>query len=131
MGAWGPGSFENDDALDWAAELDGLDVPAVEQALRTACEATPGLESSSIGIAAAAVVAAAIDGRADELPPELRDWTLARRPALAGLRDDARDALRSIRSDSELRDLWAESDDLDAWTSVVDALIARLTNMPA
>lgn len=31
MGAWGYGSFENDDALDWLAELE--DVSQLEEAL--------------------------------------------------------------------------------------------------
>ena len=127
MGAWGSGSFDNDDALDWAAEIDGLDVLTVERALLTARFETPAVEAGSVGVAAAAVVAAAIDGRTEDLPPELRDWTLERQVALAGLRDDALDALRSIRSDSELRDLWTESGELSDWTASVDALVARLT----
>ncbi|MBA2349680.1 MAG: DUF4259 domain-containing protein [Solirubrobacterales bacterium] len=64
MSAWGPGSFDNDIASDWAADLaDGGGLEMVRESLRTAalCPLEEYLESDegSEALAAAEVVAAA------------------------------------------------------------------------
>ena len=60
MGAWGAGPFENDDAMDWAIDLEESgDVGFVVEALRAA-ESDGYLDApeGSVTIAAAEVVAA-------------------------------------------------------------------------
>ena len=70
MGAWGPGSFENDAALDWAWELDeDLDASALRRALAAVYDGKTDEEA----VAAAEVVAALSAG-----PPPPRHPTRSR-----------------------------------------------------
>jgi hypothetical protein len=39
----------------------------------------------------------------------------------------AQQAVRRVQASSELRDLWEEAGELDAWNSTLDDLLARLT----
>ena len=129
MGAWGSGSFENDDALDWFAELEAEGLRAAGHALSAVEQLAPEyLEAStcSAGLAAAEVVAALRGRPASDLPDDVRAW-------LAGVSDDpeallptARRAVELIAADSELKDLWVESADYRAWQSAVEDLQARL-----
>ena len=41
MGAWGAGSFENDDAMDWVYELEEEGLEAVTAALKAVAAAKP------------------------------------------------------------------------------------------
>lgn len=64
MGAWGTGSFENDAALDWVAELQAAGGPDVlDRTLRRATE-DPALSE--------------VRGLWEEAPPEHRDEWLRR-----------------------------------------------------
>jgi len=131
MGAWGHGSFENDDAADFGIELETRGWEIVYSALHavTRLAADDYLEApdASQALAAAEVVAAARTGDASRLPPEVR-------AAVAGLGplpdmtliDGARAAIVRILADSELKDLWAESGDDSAWLSEVALLADKL-----
>jgi hypothetical protein len=61
MGAWDAGPFDNDDAVDWAAEFDNADKAAGTERLRTALQAASAdyLEApeGAVAVAAAQVVA--------------------------------------------------------------------------
>ncbi len=131
MGAWGLGSFENDTALDWVFGFENSkDFSLIEEAL----DVVPGLEldadQGSQAIAAAEIVAALIGrGRAnDDLPEEVAAWlpTVQSLDAqsLRGMAVQALDAVLS--QDSELRELWAETEDFEAWKGDVEALKALL-----
>jgi hypothetical protein len=128
MGAWGAGTFDNDDALDWLDDLlDGAD-----DAIRDALESTGAdpLEApdASSALAAAEVVAAALGRPAADLPGEVSDWLeehgTKQAAALAPL---ARQAVDRVRQNSELKDLWEETDPAE-WTAAVDDLLARLSS---
>ncbi len=64
MGAWGTGPFDNDEAADFAAELDqanpGARLELIRQALRTVADRTGYLDliDGCTAVAAAAIVAA-------------------------------------------------------------------------
>ena len=133
MGAWGPGSFENDSACDWLSDfLAGEDDQPLYAALDAALEGED--EDLELGntwageqaLAAAEVVAALIGRPAANAPPELLGWARQAEgeqdPELAGL---AARAVRRVRDGSELRELWQEGDDT-AWLAVVDDLLRRL-----
>jgi len=130
MGAWGHGPFDNDDAADWVSQLEestGLSV--VQSALDGIAGSGGGyLEAPACSEAlAAAEVVAALRGRpAAILPEEVRAWAKGRASAPVDLVEHARKVVRSIRSKSELRDLWEESEQFDAWSKVLDDLEARL-----
>lgn len=147
MGTWGRGAFENDDAADWAAELDDCSPEAREayviSTLREAlhaCDTDDYLEvtEGSEAIAAAAVVAASLLG-AEELAegssaPRLfeRGERLSFPPSAAALAVLALDCV--LGEDSEWRELWAESGDEGVGDgsaiSLVDSLRERLRSVP-
>jgi hypothetical protein len=129
-GAWGPGTFDNDDALDWAhacTESKGNSV--VASALEIAMQ--PGALQSPEGaaaVAAAEVVAAAKGKPSKGLPDELSDW-LEHQPKqeIAKLAPLARKALARVKDPriSELSQLWKESGGKQ-WAKTVAELEARL-----
>ena len=130
-GAWGVGSFDNDDALDWIRQcVRSPDSQLVYSALNTALkggylEAPEG----SAAIAAAEAVAAALGHPSSKLPKELATWvTSQQKETLTKFAPLARKAVtRVLRApQSELRDLWKDSKDLAAWESAVSELLARL-----
>jgi Domain of unknown function (DUF4259) len=132
VGAWGCGPFENDDALDWVAELGDSDDPGFpERVLRELDELTRiGSREGGAGIAAAEAVAASRGRAYDPLPEQVQEW-LGASGARAGTR--ARDlALRVIDkiengAGSELRLLWDEQpDDGPSWHEAVAGLRRRL-----
>lgn len=128
MGAWGAGSFDNDDALDWLDALEERGRLAIEDALRAAAEAGESyLEAPEASIAvAAAEVAAALHGRpAADLPGEVEAWVKLNPAPGADLRELARAAVRRVRQESELRELWEETDPAD-WYAALDDLLRRL-----
>lgn len=80
MGAWGPESFANDDALDWIAELEQAeDVRLLEDTLSVAAAEPDELEvdGASKAVAAAEVVAALAGLPATHLPEEVIAWVRA------------------------------------------------------
>lgn len=131
MGAWGTGTFDNDDAADWAYELlESPDLAPARRALAATMDSDGWLESpeGARATAAAAVVAAGFDGDTTALPEDIVEW-LRFHPD-AGTREDARlaaDALdRVLSEESELRELWAETAEGPAWTEAVQHLGRRL-----
>lgn len=133
MGAWGGGSFENDDALDWMGRLlQAADLSVVASTLEIATESSGYLLADEAAeVVAAAETAAALLGRpAPSLPPEVADWVGAHpsdgseRLALA-----ATLALDVVENGSELRELWEEAggDSLASWRAAVYDLRARLS----
>ena len=138
MGAWGTGSFANDDAMDWVAELEAAaDARVLHEALVAVDlgeEDEEYLDASagSVALAAAEVVAALCGRPAASLPPEVIAWVAAHplRPDAALVELAAR-AVAAVADDparSELRDLWDEAaaEDRDAWLAGAADLARRL-----
>ncbi len=130
MGAWGFGPFDNDDAADWVYELEGSDSDDVLQRALAATSGSGYLDSQegTTAVAAAEVVAASLGQPAPDLPDGVRAWVAtnggAVRPELAAA---ARSAIGRVRGEeSELRELWAESDDGAAWEARLRDLESRL-----
>lgn len=130
MGAWGVGAFENDDASDWVYELEEAgDLSLVRETLEAAADPEGYLEAPTCAVAlAAAEVVAAVGGRpAPDLPEEVRTWVAAHRTALPGeLQQLSVRALDQVAADSELKELWAESDENGMWVDRLQELRARL-----
>ena len=130
MGAWGVSTFENDDASDWVYRLEEAeDLALLEQTLRAAAEPAGYLESTTCSEAlAAAEVVAALSGRpAPDLPEEVHTWVKAHRQKVnPKLRDLALHAVDQVAGDSELKELWQESDEMAAWADRVQELRGRL-----
>ena len=129
-GAWGEGSFDNDDALDWVAQCAASNnVAPVSLALNAALDGEYiEAPTASAAIAAAETVAAAMGKPSPKLPADLQSW-VSRQPAgsLAKLAPLARKALARIQDPkiSELVQLWSEGKP-SGWRAAIADLKARL-----
>lgn len=130
MGAWGPESFANDDALDWIAELEQAeDTRLLEDTLSVAADEPDELEvdGASKAVAAAEVGAALAGLPATHLPEEVIAWVRAHRRSFhKNLITLALRSLDRVRRDSELAELWAEGG-ISEWENVVVELRSRLS----
>lgn len=127
MGAWGPLAFQNDEALDWLAELERLGAVAIQRALEHGITGDADLESSSRAVAAAAIVAMSTGWSDDDVSAVAAAWSLKHADAASRFAPQALDALRAIRRASELRDLWFQAD-AEEWTTSIDALEDALSS---
>jgi hypothetical protein len=133
MPGWGTGSFENEDAESFLGRLNSLGIDDLRQILVGATDHDGYLEASesSIAVAAAEVVAAALTGAntgaAPAAPQQISDWVSRNKAAapsdLAGL---ARRAVERVRTNSELTDLWLEAEGLNEWSASLRELEGRL-----
>jgi hypothetical protein len=135
MGAWGPGSFDNDSALDWLHALaDSEDDGALIDALAEVLDAEDGAYlDADVGmpaVAAAEVIASLGGRRAQKLPAQLGAWIGAQSPEVARelVEKHAADALEALARvtdgpSSELAELW---DGAAEWRAAIDDLAARL-----
>jgi hypothetical protein len=132
MGAWGSGSFENDDASDWVADLcDDPDKEVISDALSAVVEMEAGeyLEAPdcSVGLAAAEVVAALKGSPNPGMPDDARKCVSKLKiKANAGMVSLALKAVERIKTDSELKELWDEAENPAEWYEAVGNLEARL-----
>ncbi len=134
MGTWSVDAFGNDDAADWAYELEEADdlepiEAAIEEVLAVGREY---LEAPQAAIALAAVeVLARLCGKPGErnsYTEAADEWaaSIAIKPSVE-LVDKAQAAIARIVGDnSELKELWQGSDEYGAWLSSVENLRARV-----
>lgn len=133
MGAWGYGSFENDDAADFLVDArDSGDLSLIREVLDNVLTSTEYVEApdASRAIAATEIVAAAM-GRptaAAQQEDGLRQWLARIRPTIdPDLAAQAREALaRILARDSELRELWEETDEFSEWRESVTEIVRQL-----
>ena len=129
MGAWGVGSFDNDEANDW---LDRLGSPAdLDRALRAVAEAASdqyvSFGSCVAALAAAELVAACAGRPPGDLPEAASAWIRRRSGLLdADLRARARSAVDRVERDSELAELFGETSVDEEWHAAVRDLLERL-----
>jgi hypothetical protein len=133
MGAWGFDSFENDTACDWTGELeDADDLTPVHEALDGVLENDEDFldsDDACNAIAACEVIARlkAKGGQRDAYTESVDRWVESHptRPD-ADLVAKGNAALdRILAEDSELRELWEESD-FDAWMKCMNDLRRRM-----
>ena len=132
MGAWGIGHFDNDEAGDWVWELEEAKSLAPVASAFDEVDASLDYLDAGIGciaLAAAETVAAIIGKPAEDLPESVAEIA----SNLAGTADAAlvtraRSAVERIGTgaDSELRELWEETDDFESWQSRVANTLERL-----
>ena len=134
MGIWGYKAFENDAAVDFLAELEET---SRKSALLVRCfrgvkKQNANSDVEAAAICAAEVVASALDGQTSErLSLELAGWLLSRdvveRQEWARSADTA---VEGVLRQSELKELWAESDDGAKWLDQLERLRGRLRAEP-
>jgi hypothetical protein len=134
MGAWGAGTFENDTACDFAAEVaETSDLKKIQAAFDRVLAVGSGYldaPDAEEALAAADIVARLRGnfGPQTAYTESIDTWVKKRKLAIS---DDlvarARQSVaRVAMPPSELLELWSESDQLSTWKSSIDELIGRL-----
>jgi hypothetical protein len=127
MGAWGPGAFENDAALDFVPEIETAQDLANALTIRTLDQDIDADTACRIVVVAECV--AAMRGHpCDDLPDILAERLAAFGPPSRSLFHHARNHLAGVMRRSELMELWAE-DDPGPFNLVIHDLLERL-NLP-
>lgn len=138
MGAWSEENFGNDDANDWVWDLEkskGTDILLAP--FKSILNNNEYLESPdcSEALAAAEVVAAALTGDMSKIPEEAQKW-LNKKQGIFGKKPQigkeqailAEQTVQKIIKDSELKELWEETDDFAKWQKIQIHLITKLNN---
>lgn len=135
MGAWGKLNFENDNALDfvWDVEEKGIEqiIAAIERI--NSREEDNFLDSDLCEEALAAIeyIAAAKGHKAEDFPEDAEEWLKAHKASLLTVRGiiaKSQQAIDRIKHNSELKELWEEVDDYEAWIKVLDDLNTRISS---
>ena len=131
MGAWDIGPFDNDDAADWLFALEvSSDTATIAAALGVITDiGNEYLEAPDCSNALAAVeIVAALRGHPiANLPDNAKAWVKAHRELdVSSLVPTAQAVVHRIRSDSELKELWDESEEAVKWYATLDDVCGRL-----
>ncbi|WP_415905652.1 DUF4259 domain-containing protein [Neptuniibacter sp. QD48_55] len=139
MGAWNEDNFGNDDALDWIYDLEkskGTDVLLAP--IKTILANAEYLESPecSEALAASEVIAAGLTNDTSLIPEEAKTW-LEKKPSFFGKKPQlekehaalALASVQKIMDNSELKELWGETDEFPKWQEVQNRLITKLKNV--
>jgi hypothetical protein len=133
MGTWALHSFANDDAGDLIGDLvEGADLSPVQESIKRVQSTEGYLEAPEAqqGIAACEVVALVLGhaSAASQAEEELIAWVARVKPSVdAAVVSQAVQVVdRVLAPNSELRELWEESDEFNDWQADVRALRARL-----
>lgn len=134
MGAWGHLPFDNDTTNDWAYGLDEVDDLSLVEAALDELEAAGGRyldQDVACNALGACEVLARLQGRpgyTNAYTEKVDQWVAAHGiippPVLLARASNAID--RILGSDSELRELWEEGDEAEAWRAAVNDLRARV-----
>jgi hypothetical protein len=135
MGTWDTGSFDNDAASDYVAEIiDGSDLTTLEATcdrILSAGDNDVEAPDAQEALAAAEIIArlAGHSGRATEFDEDIDEWIKRSKlssPDIGLVEKGRRCVTRILREPSELLELWKESEEFDSWKSLVIDLGNRL-----
>ena len=129
MGAWGHNTFDNDDALDWVGDLEDSGRGAIDDALRAVTDdAEDYIESPDCcnALAAAETVAAMKGNPSPDLPEEVAGWVQDQDAPADDLVAKAKQAVDVVAKESELKELWQESNSYEQWQASIKELKSRL-----
>jgi hypothetical protein len=135
MGAWGHLNFENDTALDLVYEIEEKGADRIKTAIEAinSREEDAFLDSDLCAEALAAIeyIAAVKNKASEDFPEDAEEWlTPANKDSLLAIRNlipKSKQAIDRIQHNSELKDLWEETEDFDKWTKVLEDLSARIS----
>lgn len=137
MGAWGSGNFENDAAQDWLYDFGENDFRLIDRTLAGVAGMVEAdyldAEEACEVLAAAECVAAAAGYSPVNPPEELTEWLAENSPIQVKPEyvEMARQAVARVLKQSELRDLWLESEVFKEWETAVTDLQSRLNQIPS
>lgn len=128
MGIWGTGPFENDDAMNWVADLvETEDLSALEEAFDEIIEGAEDITllDAHVALAAVAILAEFIDPQDASVPPEVLEWLREIEedidPEFLELAIEALDAIATSESP-----LAQEHEDDEDWDDMIEALKVRV-----
>jgi hypothetical protein len=133
MGAWGYQVFENDDALDWLAELEDADdasastLTAAFDAVLKANSDRIEIPEASTALAAAEIVTAMLGKATVSLSEEIVEWIEGLGAVQPDMVDKAQAAVRQVMNGSELEQVWKGSSEYQSWATSVEDLLKRLS----
>ncbi len=128
MGVWGTGTFDNDEALDFAAEIRSVD-DLVEEVRLHDVGVTLDADKACRVLVVGECVAAMRGHSHKDMPHDLVERVTAFGTPSDELFDDARDSVSTVITNSELTELWAQSNDRAGFNRAMTDLIDRL-NQP-
>lgn len=130
MGTWSHESFGNDTANDWAYELeDATDFAVIEAALQVVLD--EGDEYLDADLAMEAIAAVEVIAKrlgkgtqSDVYTEKVDQWleTISEQPSDDLLSLAKRVLERIVADDSELKELWLESDEYELWLGNIQQL---------
>ena len=129
MGTWGTGNFDNDKAADYTTTFqdDPNETLLLETLTAVAAEGYPEAPEACEALAAAEIIAAALGKAVRGIPEDLllsaKNLTLTNPDSAQKL---ARRAIKAVLKKSELKELWEDTDEYEAWVAVLDGLLERL-----
>jgi len=133
MGAWGPGSFQNDTALDFLDQvLRSESTDLVEDALMAAATAQPDpeldMQTAEKALAACEMVAAAYGRDSEDVPEAAREWIRDHEGEFheSMLKIARRAAGRVVSEIPAYQELWFDPAKAAAWADRVRDLATRL-----
>jgi len=132
MAAWGTKTFEEDTANDWIQEL--IDSEDAREFLSDSLSIDPGYieaDQAAIVLAASETLIALLDEPRAGVPGELVDWVGDNEcDDVSDLPEVALPALAKVLGkESELRDIWSDSEDFDGWLENVESMREVITQM--
>lgn len=134
MGSWGFTNFDNDTAQDFVADVEegGIDriVSAIEVIKTIEEDAYLDSDLCSEALAAIEYIATAKGHMAEDFPEDAEDWVTAHKAQLQiirGIVGKCKDAIDRIKNNSELKELWEETEDFENWNKVLDDLNTRIS----
>ena len=133
MGTWGIGSFENEAAMEWLYDFEANDFRLIDRTLAgvAAMPVATDIDADEACelLAAAECVAAAVGFPAANLPAAVTEWVTKNHPirVRTAYVQMAQTAVSHVRTHSELKELWAETEEFELWDTAVADLQARLS----
>lgn len=135
MGAWGIGIFDNDSALDWIDEIVSSEgafhvfVDLMNEAVSTDYL---DIDDASGILVFCAIIDYVSNGTPLVNPPDdIIEWVKINKQVKIQqpFKNLAIQGLEIVMSEkSELKELWAESEDYDTWKSQIQQMILRLSD---
>ncbi|MBH5317776.1 DUF4259 domain-containing protein [Paenibacillus sp. GSMTC-2017] len=129
MGAWGHGNLENDTVLDWVVDLlEAQDLELISEAIEMVHDGKYiDADTASIALGAIDILAAMHNKPGQEgYEEDLEEWISQHKGQGTELLLPAKKALGKILIDSELKELWEETDSFDEWVLTINELEGRL-----
>lgn len=145
MGAWGCGVFDSDEAWDWLDELiesNSLNIilQPLKRVVNSSSKTILGIFHTknkyleeplgSEALASAEAIAALLKRPGSNIPKELINWAENNNLKVdLNTANLAAEAVKIIKTASELRELWEESNSYSEWLDVVNDLENRLIGL--